>query len=159
MKKMYHAFRNWYHRQRIKLIRLLGGFEEGALPEPKENVSIKGVFNYGEVTEGQKSAVEEVLVRLKQDPKISFVLDDETINFLKKEFKIVEIPKYDLSKSPFYNYATKKNYYIPVQGWIKEGQGKDAVDYPILATNMDIRQYDEMMKELIEMGKKDGKNL
>ena len=26
MNKLYHTFRNWYHRQRIKLIRLLGKF-------------------------------------------------------------------------------------------------------------------------------------
>ena len=116
------------------------------------------MFNYGEVTEGQKSAVDEVLTRLKQDPKISFVLNDEYVSWMKKEFRLEEIDRFNIENSAFWQWASKRNIYMPVQGWIKEGQGKDAVEYPIIATNMDIRQYDKMMNDLIQLGKDSARN-
>ena len=43
--------------------------------------------------------------------------------------------------------------YVPIQGWIKEGMGKDAIEYPIISTSMDIREYDLMLNDLIQKGK------
>jgi hypothetical protein len=149
-------YKNWKARIKNNLVRLLGGFNEG--PNTNENISIKGVFNYGEVTEGQKSAVDEVLTRLKQDPTISFVLNDEYVSWMKKEFKIEKIDRFNIENSAFWQWANKRNIDLPVQGWIKEGRGKDAVEYPIIATNMDIRQYDKMMHDLIQLGKNSARN-
>ena len=143
-------------RNKHRLIMLLGGYVEG--PNKEQNVSVRGVFDYGEITEGQKSVVEELLTQLKQDPKISFVLDDEKITSLKKQFKIEEIDRFDIEKSVFYQFAKHKNYYAPVQGWIKEGLGPDAIEYPIISTNMDIREYDKMVHELIQKGKDSATN-
>lgn len=133
------------------VILFLGGYLEG--PNTEQNVSERGVFDYGSITEGQKSAVDELLVKLKQDPKISFVLDDDTISTIKKDFKIVEIDKFDIEKSAFYQFAKQRNMYVPIQGWIKEGMGKDAIEYPIISTSMDIREYDLMLNDLIQKGK------
>lgn len=173
MKKIYYFFRKCYFdffiyggwkpntwpngiktaiiRNKHRLIMFLGGYVEG--PNKEQNVSVRGVFDYGEITEGQKSVVEELLTQLKQDPKMSFVLDDEKITSLKKQFKIEEIDRFDIEKSAFYQLAKQKNYYAPIQGWIKEGLGPDAIEYPILSTNMDIREYDKMVHELIQKGK------
>jgi len=138
------------------VILFLGGYLEG--PNTEQNVSERGVFDYGSITEGQKSVVEELLTQLKQDPKMSFLLDDEKVSSLKKQFKIEEIDKFDIEKSVFYQFAKQKNYYAPIQGWIKEGLGPDAMEYPILSTNMDIREYDKMVHELIQKGKDSVRN-
>ena len=155
-----NGLKNLYLRIKInnknRLILLLGGYIEG--PNIEQNISVKGVFDYGSITEGQKSAVEELLVKLKQDPKISFVLDDEHITSIKKQFSILEIDKFDIEKSAFYQFAKQRNMYVPVQGWIKEGIGPDAIEYPIIATNMDIREYDKMMHDLIQKGKDSVRN-
>tara|TARA_B110000285_G_C15036223_1_gene569400 strand:- start:6 stop:545 length:540 start_codon:yes stop_codon:yes gene_type:complete len=143
-------------RNKHRLIELLGGYIDG--PNQEQNVSVKGVFDYGEITEGQKSVVEELLEQLKQDPKMSFVLDDEKVSSLKKQFKIEEIDRFDIEKSVFYQFAKQKNYYIPIQGWIKQGLGPDAIEYPIISTSMDIRDYDKMVYDLIQKGKDSATN-
>jgi hypothetical protein len=150
------AFKNWRLRRKNNLIKLLGGFVEG--PNEQHNLTKRGVFNYGDVTQGQKDAVDELLTRLKQDPKISFVLNDEYVSWMKKEFKIEEIDRFNIENSNFWQWASKRNIDMPVQGWIKEGRGKDAVEYPIISTNMDIRQYDKMMHDLIQLGKDSVRN-
>lgn len=155
-----NGIKDMYLRNKVNirnyLIIFLGGHIEG--PNYGQNVSIRGVFDYGSVTEGQKSAIEELLTKLKQDPKISFVLDDDTVSTIKKDFKIVEIDRFDIEQSVFYQFAKQRNMYVPIQGWIKEGVGKDAIEYPIISTNMDIREYDKMMHDLIQKGKDSVRN-
>ena len=145
------------NKLRMDLIIWLGGYLDP--PNTSQNISSRGVFNYGDITEGQKSVVEELLTRLKQDSNISFVLDDEYVSWIKREFKIEEVNRFNIENSAFWQWANQKGYYTPIQGWIKEGQGPEAIEYPIIATNMDIRQYDKMMSEFIQMGKDSARDI
>jgi hypothetical protein len=144
-------------RNKHRLILLLGGYVES--PNTTQNVSFKGVFNYGEITEGQKSIVEELLTTLQQNPKVSFVLDDEYISLIKKQFKIEEIERFDIEKSAFWQFAKQRNFHTPIQGWIKVGIGPEAKEYPIISINMDIREYDKMMCDMIKIGKDNARNI
>lgn len=96
----------------------------------------KSVFSYDEITEEHKDAALEIMNLLNQmgQPMIA--------EMIKHKFKIVEKPKFDLNNSPVHNSLTADGFFLAVQGYVGVGEGADAIDYPVVCINEDIRKLD-----------------
>jgi hypothetical protein len=120
----------------------LGGF---IAEPPPTNENIKGVFNYAEITQAQKDAVEEIVAMYKN---IQGVTPEEFEQLIKLKFNINDRKKYDLDKSKFYNICKKNNIYVVPQGYMIVGEGLDATEYPILSICEDVRKLEEFIDDI-----------
>lgn len=98
------------------------------------------VFDYGNISDTQKAAAKEIADWLS-----SLGLHDVSRDLLVR-FKIEENKKYDVSQSKFYKLCQEGGIYVAGQGVVIEGQGKDAIEYPLVAISGDIRQFDKFIE-------------
>lgn len=98
-------------------------------------------FNYEKLTEEQKLAVDEVFRVLSE--KYS-TLD---LTPLRIKFKLEEKKYFDLDESNFAKRCKEKKIVINTQGYIKDGIGDDAIHYPLISLDGDIRQFDDLFND------------
>jgi hypothetical protein len=53
-----------------------------------------------------------------------------------------------MENSVFYKLAKEAGIYVANQGNLVEGQGKDAMQYPLVAISGDIRQMDKFIEKI-----------
>lgn len=98
------------------------------------------VFDYGSINAEQQATAKEIASWLS-----SLGLHDVARDLLVR-FKIEENKKYDVSGSKFYKLCQEGGVHVAGQGIIIEGEGKDAVEYPLVAIAGDIRQLDKFIE-------------
>tara|TARA_Y100000114_G_scaffold131582_1_gene129884 strand:+ start:250 stop:687 length:438 start_codon:yes stop_codon:yes gene_type:complete len=112
--------------------------------EPEKH--IEPLFDYGDITERDKSVVSEVIEFLKtRDGVPSAMLIEE----LKIKFKIVEIPMMDLKTSIWYNLTKDERIGFSMQGH-RETTDKDGnkIRIPHIGFSADLDYLDEMTQRL-----------
>lgn len=107
--------------------------------EENKNIDVIPAFNYGDINETHQSAAKEIACWLRSLGQTE--LSDELLF----RFKINQIPVFDIEQSKFYQCAKKAGIYVAIQGMLVEGQGKDALQYPLVVISGDIRQMDKFI--------------
>ncbi len=97
-------------------------------------------FDYGSIDESHQIVAKEIASWLA-----SLGLAEVSKELLFR-FKIEENKKYDITQSKFYQLCQEAGVYVAGQGVIVEGEGKDAMEYPLVAINGDIRQLDKFIE-------------
>jgi hypothetical protein len=97
-------------------------------------------FDYGSINETHQAVAKEIASWLT-----SMGLADVAKELLLR-FKIEENKKYDITQSKFYQICQEAGIFVSGQGILVEGEGKDAIEYPLVAINGDIRQLDKFIE-------------
>lgn len=100
------------------------------------------MFDYGNITDEQKSVVKEIAGFLEQSNQ------HQLAEVIRKRFKVVETPKYDIRQSKFYQEAQKAGLFVAVQGFVQEGIDGDAMQYQLCAVCSDIRELDKFVDSI-----------
>ena len=96
------------------------------------------LFEYSNITDEHKSAVEECAKLIEQtNPAVA--------SMIRERFKIVEPPRLPLEDSEFYKVATKAGLGVAQQGYMV---GPDGVQVPFVAICAEITKLDEFLKDL-----------
>lgn len=104
-----------------------------------KTIDVIPAFDFGSINEQHQSAAKEIAEWLKMQGLTE--ASDEIL----RRYKIDPIPTYDITQSIFYQYAQKANLYVAGQGTLVEGEGKDKMQYPLVAVCGDIRKMDEFI--------------
>jgi len=106
--------------------------------------NIVPLFDYGSINDDHRAAANEIadLARAHGNEMLA--------ELIKLRFKVVEPNRFDITQSEFFNACKKYGVPVAVQGWIQQGEGSDAVFYPLICINEDIRKFDEFYKKIKE---------
>lgn len=99
----------------------------------------KPVFDYGNITQEHKDAAEEIITMLEATGQSGLASD------LRYKFQLAEIKKYDWSASEFVRYCKLADIYVAGQGHLMEGEGEDAMQYPLFAICEDVRKLEKLI--------------
>ena len=100
------------------------------------------MFDYGNINLQHKSAAKEIATWLADQGH------HELSELVNRRFEVVQIPKYDLSQSEFYQECQKAGVHVGIQGYTQEGTGLDAIQYPLVTASGDIRKMNELVKSI-----------
>ena len=106
---------------------------------------VNHLFDYGDIKDEHKEAAQEIANMLIREGQ------QELADQIKSQFKIEEIPTYDLKESEFIKYCKEEGIFVSLQGWVRDLGGEDTLQYPLCAINEDVR----VLNRLIETIKKD----
>jgi hypothetical protein len=107
-----------------------------------KTVDLVPVFDYGSIKTEHQSAALEISNMLKSLGH-SDIAEEILIRF-----QIEKIPTYDLEESTFIQEMKEAGIYVAIQGFLKEGSGKTAFQYPLVSVSGDIRQFNKMIDDL-----------
>lgn len=97
-------------------------------------------FDFGSVNEQHQAAAKEISEWLRGYGMTEIA--DEIL----RRYKIDPLPSYDLEQSEFFRLAREAGIFVAGQGTLVEGEGKDKMQYPLVAISGDIRKMDEFIK-------------
>jgi hypothetical protein len=102
--------------------------------------TVKPLFDYGDIREAHTAAADEIANMCLQfgQPEIAAEI--------KRKFKIVEVPRYNLEDSEFVQECKKHGMYVSVQGILHEGQGPSLMEYQLIGISGDVRKMNEFIK-------------
>lgn len=100
---------------------------------------IKSLFDYGSIKPEHKEAAEEIA------NYVAGMGQEMLGDLIKTRFQIQEIPKYDMAESEFVQFCKQAGIYVAGQGYIQQGDGLDAVQYPMIAVCEDIRNMQKLV--------------
>lgn len=118
--------------------------EQGDITKKVADGTLLPIYNYGNVTEDDKTLVREVINMLDQDKQYS------TSQLLKERFKMNDIIQYDRNESVFLNYANDMNLPIHIQGHSTQTKGDKTYHYPIFSLCDDIRVLNKFVENIIK---------
>lgn len=96
-------------------------------------------FNYGNITDEHKAAALEI-VNIARSTN-----NDMLAELIAHKFQLVEPVKYDIADSKFVQACETMKFNYWIQGWVTEGEDKDAVHYPIISITEDVRKLNTFM--------------
>jgi hypothetical protein len=106
-------------------------------------------FNYGDITEEHKRAVEEVIkfLLLNKDNPL-----EQTIKEIRTRFKIVEVPMMKYEDSLWYQFTKNEKIGNSIQGFkqIKDKNG-NFIRIPNIAFSSDLDDLDKMLNRFIKI--------
>ena len=109
----------------------------GLVSDPSRGMEY--VFDYGNITDENKAAALEIADMLERQGL------KDLAESIKVKFKIKEIPKYDLDKSPIVAALNQVGLFCSIQGYLQEGAEPDIMQYPIIAVCSDIRNFEQLI--------------
>jgi hypothetical protein len=104
-----------------------------------ESREIKPLFDYGSIKPEHQEAAEEIA------NYVASMGQDVLGNLIKTRFKIEEIKKYDMEDSEFVQFCKQAGIFVAGQGFIQQGDGIDAMQYPMIAICEDIRNMQKLV--------------
>lgn len=99
----------------------------------------KLVFNYGDIKDEHKEAAAECANMMEQ------MNNSMAAELIRKQFKIVENPKFDLTGHPLVKAAEKADVFLSVQGFITD----NGIDYPIIGITADVRRLIDLHNQIL----------
>jgi hypothetical protein len=106
---------------------------------PEQTKELKPLFDYGSIKPEHKEAAEEIANYISEMGQ--GMLGD----LIKTRFKIQEIPKYDMAESEFVQFCQQAGIYVAGQGYIQQGDGLDAIQFPMIAICEDVRNMQKLV--------------
>lgn len=109
----------------------------------QENVFLP-LFDYGSINEDHKKAATEIANIIEKNG------NEMLASFIRHRFSVVEPKKYDLAESIFIKSCKENNIPIAIQGYLKHGDGPDAIHYPLVCINEDVRTLDSWFQKILK---------
>jgi hypothetical protein len=100
-------------------------------------------FNYGNITQEHKKAIEEVIVLAENAGHPLFA------DLLKNKFQIIERKKFNVDDSIFIKYAKENNIYCSAQGFIDNLNPEDPM-IPVIGLCEDVKKLDNFVLKIQE---------
>ena len=115
----------------------------------QENLRKHGgfAFDFNEVNDDHKKAVEEAIKYLKEKG-----IDEGTLDDLKLKFQIETLPKFDFNKSLMVQFCKKNNIAIIEQGYVTENKNGKTKLYPICGLVEEVRVLDRLFESIFNAG-------
>ena len=104
-------------------------------------------FDYNEINDDHKKAVEETIKYLKKNN-----IDDGLIEDLKLKFQIKSLPKFEFNKSLMVQFCKKNNIGITEQGFVTENKDGKTTLYPMCAIVEEVRVLDKLFQSIYNAG-------
>ncbi len=122
----------------------------------QENLRKHGgfAFDFGDIKDDHKKAVEEAIKYLKEKG-----VDEGTLNDLKLKFQIESLPKFDFNKSLMVQFCKKNNISIMEQGFVTETKDGKTKLYPICGLVEEVRVLDRLFESIFNAGVKAAKQI
>jgi hypothetical protein len=96
-------------------------------------------FNYGSINDTHKQAASEIARLLAES-------GNETLSeLIKFKFNIIEPKQTPPTESVFVQICQENNIHVTIQGYVSNGVGSDAVQFPIIAISEDVRVLDQLV--------------
>lgn len=115
----------------------LGG--NGACNENELPSDMIPAFDYGSINDNHKQAASEIARLLAEG-------GNETLSeLIKFKFNVIEPKKTAPAESVFVQICQDNNIHVTVQGYVFNGVGSDAVQFPIIAISEDVRVLDQLV--------------
>lgn len=118
--------------------------EQGDITKKLADGTILPVYNYGNITEDDKTLVREVIGMLENDKQYS------TSQLLKERFKLNDVIQYDREDSVFLKYVNEMNLPVHIQGHSTQTKGDKTYHYPIFSMCDDIRVLNKLVENIIK---------
>ena len=115
----------------------------------QENLRKHGgfAFDFNEVNDDHKKAVEEAIKYLKEKG-----IDEGTLDDLKLKFQIESLPKFDFNKSLMVQFCKKNNIAIIEQGYVTENKNGKTKLYPVCGLVEEVRVLDRLFESIFNAG-------
>ena len=115
----------------------------------QENLRKHGgfAFDFGDITNDQKKAVEEAIKILQEKG-----VDKGTLEDLKLKFQIESLPKFDFNKSLMVQFCKKNNISIIEQGFVTETKDGKTKLYPMCGIVEEVRVLDRLFESIFNAG-------
>ena len=122
----------------------------------QENLRKHGgfAFDFNEVNDDHKKAVEEAIKYLKEKG-----IDEGTLDDLKFKFQIATLPKFDSNKSLMVQFCKKNNIAIIEQGFVTETKDGKTKLYPVCGLVEEVRVLDKFFGRFYYAGIEAAKNI
>ncbi len=104
-------------------------------------------FNFCELNKDHTSAVKEACEILKTQG-----VDENVIKDLQIQFKVKELPKYNIDESPFAQYCKKNNIHLMEQGNVTVKENGEIMLYSVGVVCEDIRILNKLFESIFEAG-------
>jgi hypothetical protein len=104
-------------------------------------------FDFNELNKDHTLAVKEACEILKTQG-----VDENVIKNLQLQFKVKELPKYDVKESPFAQYCKKNNIHMMEQGNVTVKENGEIKLYPVGVVCEDIRILNKLFESIFEAG-------
>jgi hypothetical protein len=117
---------------------------QGDITKNVADGTILPVYNYGNITEDDKTLVREVIGMLDADKAF------KTSQLLKERFKMNDVIQYDRDESVFLRYANEMNLPVHIQGHSTQTKGNETRHYPIFSICDDIRILNKFVENIIK---------
>jgi hypothetical protein len=100
-------------------------------------------FNYGQISDEQKSVAVEIIELAKQSG------NNELAELIKYKFQIVEPNKFDITNSAFVQACEAAGFKYWIQGWlIEDPDNLASMQYPIISITEDVRKLDKFIESM-----------
>ena len=115
----------------------------------QENLRKHGgfAFDFNEVNDDHKMAVEEAIKYLKEKG-----IDEGSLDDLKLKFQIETLPKFDFNKSLMVQFCKKNNIAIIEQGYVTENKNGKTKLYPVCGLVEEVRVLDRLFESIFNAG-------
>ena len=115
----------------------------------QENLRKHGgfAFDFNEVNDDHKKAVEEAIKYLKEKG-----IDEGTLDDLKLKFQIETLPKFDFNKSLMVQFCKKNNIAIIEQGYVTENKNGKTKLYSVCGLVEEVRVLDRLFESIFNAG-------
>jgi hypothetical protein len=100
---------------------------------------MKQLFNYGDLKKEHKDAAAEIIDLAKQ------LGQDNLAEVIAHKFQLVEPNKFNIEDSVFAKACDSVGFKYWIMGWVAEGDGPEAVHYPIVSITEDVRKLDNFI--------------
>ena len=104
-------------------------------------------FDFNEINDDHKKAVEEAIKHLKEKG-----VDEGTLDDLKLKFQIESLPKFDFNKSLMVQFCKKNNIAIIEQGFVTETKDGKTKLYPMCGLVEEVRVLDRLFESIFNAG-------
>ncbi len=104
-------------------------------------------FDYGDIKDEHKKAVEEAIKILQEKG-----VDKGTLDDLKLKFQIESLPKFDFNKSLMVQFCKKNNISIVEQGFVTETKDGKTKLYPMCGIVEEVRVLDRLFESIFNAG-------
>ena len=67
-----------------------------------------------------------------------------------KKFQLKDVPKFNTDNSNFLRHVKKLNLFYTESGFLREGRYPNIVEYPIIAVQTEIRNFEKLYASIAE---------
>jgi hypothetical protein len=103
---------------------------------------MKQLFNYGDLKKEHKDAAIEIAELARQ------LGQDNLADTIAHKFQLVEPNKFKIEDSIFAQACDQAGFKYWIMGWVAEGEGADAIHYPIVSITEDVRKLDNFITSI-----------